>query len=137
MEPMNDMDACQWQNKSMLYYKDRLNTYEHWPKQMKPNQYQLAKAGFYYTGEYDKVRCFCCNLTVFAWEQTDNPLKEHERLSSSCMYVQMIGVEPIEVQPSVFRPFGAEKDKQTGFRPTGFGSNSLSGKNLFVKPFHQ
>ena len=103
---------------------------------MKPNKYQLAKAGFYYTGEYDKVRCFCCNLTVFAWEQTDNPLKEHESLSTSCMYVQMVGAEPTEVQPVAFRPFGTEKDenKQAGFRPTGFGSSSLTGKNLFVNP---
>ena len=27
-------------------YEDRLQTYHHWPKQMKQNKYALARAGF-------------------------------------------------------------------------------------------
>ena len=115
----NVTDACQWGNTTMMFYQDRLSTFEHWPKQIIPNQYQLARAGFYYTGQYDKVTCFCCNLTVHAWEQNDDPWKEHERLSPSCMYIKMIGIPE-------------KTDKPEGFRP--FGCNSMTGNNLFVKP---
>ena len=121
---MNVMDACQWQNKSMLCYEDRLITYEHWPKQLRLNQFQLAKAG-----EYDKVTCFCCNLTLFVWEQTGKPSKEHERLSPSCLYIKMIGAEPTEDQTVETSPFGMGKDenKEVGFQPfnIGFGSNTF------------
>ena len=44
-----------------------IDTYKHWPKQMRLVQYQLAKDSFYYyTQEYKKVRRFCCILTLFA-----------------------------------------------------------------------
>ena len=61
---------------------------------MRPNKFQLAKAEFYCTREHNKVRCVCCNLTLFAWGETDKPLKEHERLSSLSLYLKIIDAEP-------------------------------------------
>ena len=90
MEPMNTTmnvaDACQWKTSSMLYYNDRLDTFKYWPKQMKPDQYELTNAGFYYTGQYDKVNCFCCGLSVYAWEQK-RPYLRTPNLFSPLRYI--------------------------------------------------
>ena len=84
----------------MLCYKERLIIHEIW--QMRLNQFQLNKARFYYTREYDKVGCFCCNLTLFTWKQTVKPLKEDERLSSPRLYIKMIDAEATEDELTQF-----------------------------------
>ena len=37
----------------------------------------MAKAGFYYTGEKDRVRCYSCNLVLGGFEPRDLPFLEH------------------------------------------------------------
>ena len=73
------------------YYEKRLETFETWPKQMVPDKYALAKSGFVYTGQGDKVKCFQCGVGVNDWERTDDPWTEHRKWSSNCEYLKMIG----------------------------------------------
>lgn len=47
---------------------------------------KLAKAGFYYSGTKDKVRCLYCSLVMKNWEKDDDPQFEHEYLSPHCQY---------------------------------------------------
>ena len=75
----------------MKLYQDRLLTFHHWPKQIIPDKYSLAQAGFYYTGQSDFTICFACGLKVNQWERQDNPWDEHIRLSPDCLYLKMIG----------------------------------------------
>lgn len=75
----------------MKLYQDRLLTFHHWPKQIIPDKYALAQAGFYYTGQSDFTVCFACSLKVNQWERQDKPWDEHKRLSPDCMYLKMIG----------------------------------------------
>ncbi|CAB3387122.1 Hypothetical predicted protein [Cloeon dipterum] len=70
------------------------------------NPFSLAKSGFYYTGEEDKVRCLFCNLEVRGWEEGDTADGEHRRWNPNCPFLCSdssvvnfpIGSEPLEEQ---------------------------------------
>lgn len=49
--------------------------------------YELAAAGFYYTGIDDKVKCFICNGIIGEWNYTDNAWKEHAFWFPKCKFV--------------------------------------------------
>jgi hypothetical protein len=61
----------------MVYYEDRLKSFKNWSKQIIPDKYAMARAGFTYKGEGGVVQCFGCNICVSEWEKTDNPWMEH------------------------------------------------------------
>lgn len=71
--------------------KDRLNTYQRWPKQMSQDKYSLAAAGLFYIGEGDICECFSCGVRISQWELFDNVLSEHYRWSKDCLFLKMIG----------------------------------------------
>ena len=75
----------------IMLYQDRLLTFHHWPKQIIPDKYSLAQAGFYYTGQSDFTICFACGLKVNQWERQNKPWYEHIRLSPDCLYLKMFG----------------------------------------------
>ena len=90
---MNVSDAISCENTKFMFYEDRLLTFEHWSKQIQPDKYRLAKAGFFYTGELDKVICFACGVTLREWERTDDPWVEHNKWSKNCVFLKMTGYE--------------------------------------------
>ncbi|XP_014476507.1 PREDICTED: baculoviral IAP repeat-containing protein 3-like [Dinoponera quadriceps] len=82
---------------------------------------RLAAAGFYYTGESDKVRCFECHVEISQWLPDDDPMVDHQRWSAKCRFIRNIpcgnvptGVDPSTIPPSVPRgrdvcgPYGIE-----------------------------
>ncbi|MCW4345383.1 MAG: baculoviral IAP repeat-containing protein [Candidatus Thiodiazotropha endolucinida] len=75
----------------MHYYQDRILTFHNWPKQIIPDKFCLAQAGFYYTGQSDVTVCFACNLKLNQWDRQDMPWEEHKRLSPDCRYLKMVG----------------------------------------------
>lgn len=133
---MNSTDTTCVNLVGLEYYENRLKTFDTYPKQMKPDKYQLARAGLYYTGNGDIVICFRCGVKISSWERHDNAMLEHYRLSANCDFVRMVGIEtPLGLQQST-RPFG--HGAFVDIRPPetlsfGFGSNSMTGANLFVK----
>ena len=81
-----------WNNQSeLIIYEKRLETFFLWPQQMRPDKYELAKAGFFYTKEGDVVKCFSCGVTINHWLSTDSPLAEHHKWSPDCAFLKMIG----------------------------------------------
>lgn len=50
----------------------------------------LAEAGFFYTGNEDKVVCFSCGCGLKGWEDGDVPLEEHKKTSEDCEYLNYI-----------------------------------------------
>ncbi|XP_023251657.1 E3 ubiquitin-protein ligase XIAP isoform X1 [Seriola lalandi dorsalis] len=48
---------------------------------------RLARAGFYFTGQADRVRCFCCKKTVENWCMGDTPVERHKEVSPSCTFL--------------------------------------------------
>ncbi len=68
---------------------ERLNSFENWPETAKQNPNILSKAGFYYTGEHDAVRCYTCTGGFKDWESSDDPWEEHAMwYGDKCYYVQ-------------------------------------------------
>ncbi|TKC40003.1 hypothetical protein EI555_001659, partial [Monodon monoceros] len=66
----------------------RMSTYSAFPAGIPVSERSLARAGFYYTGVNDKVKCFCCGLMLDNWKQGDNPIEKHKKLYPSCSFVQ-------------------------------------------------
>src|SRR5213080_2812261 len=59
---------------------------------------QLAEAGLYYTPSAstpDNTTCFLCESELAGWEDDDEPVAEHLKLSSSCGWaiIKSIGQE--------------------------------------------
>lgn len=48
---------------------------------------RLARAGFYFTGSGDRVRCFSCQKTVENWHREDVPVVRHKEVSPSCRFL--------------------------------------------------
>ena len=117
---MNTMD-CTSSTISMEYYENRLKTFDIYPKQMLPDKYQLARAGFTYTGKGDLCECFSCHVRLSAWDRDDDAMKEHYKWSKNCDYIKMVGA------PQVTTGFICPSNTPT------YGSNSFTGGNLFVR----
>ncbi|CAB3374707.1 Hypothetical predicted protein [Cloeon dipterum] len=48
----------------------------------------LARSGFYYTGQTDNVRCTYCKLEINGWEEGDTADGEHKRWNSDCPFLK-------------------------------------------------
>ncbi|VDI28245.1 baculoviral IAP repeat-containing protein 7/8 [Mytilus galloprovincialis] len=68
--------------------KSRLQTYTNWKYSSKQQPILLAEAGYFYTGEADIVRCFCCDLGLAEWDAQDDPWVEHARHNSRCLFLK-------------------------------------------------
>ncbi|KAM9321017.1 baculoviral IAP repeat-containing protein 2 [Gastrophryne carolinensis] len=66
----------------------RISTFSKFPANPPVSERSLAKAGFYYTGADDKVKCYSCGLMLDNWKKGDNPIEKHKRLYPSCSFIQ-------------------------------------------------
>ncbi|TGO17514.1 hypothetical protein BTUL_0017g00950 [Botrytis tulipae] len=66
-----------------------------WPhKSLLPEE--LAKAGFFYypsQSNPDNCACFLCHRSIDAWEEGDDPLKEHLKHSPNCGWAIVASIE--------------------------------------------
>ncbi|XP_068006491.1 baculoviral IAP repeat-containing protein 7 [Melanerpes formicivorus] len=65
----------------------RLSTFQNWPQYTDMPPEQLARAGFYYTGQDDVVRCFHCDGGVRSWSFGDDPWREHAKWYPECEFL--------------------------------------------------
>ncbi|OWF49041.1 E3 ubiquitin-protein ligase IAP-3 [Mizuhopecten yessoensis] len=75
-------------NYQMVSWKERLLSFQQWPKALAQKPRVLAAAGFYYKGRGDIVQCFCCGGIVKLWLATDDPWLEHMRHFPTCFHIQ-------------------------------------------------
>jgi hypothetical protein len=74
---------------TMAVEATRFNSYKDWPSvavSQKPEE--LARAGFYYAGVSDHVKCFFCDGGLRNWEAGDDPWTEHARWFPRCGHVR-------------------------------------------------
>ncbi|NXM92116.1 BIR7B protein, partial [Oenanthe oenanthe] len=71
----------------MVTEEMRLSTFESWPQNSSMHPEQLARAGFFYTGQGDVVRCFYCDGGVRSWSFGDDPWREHAKWYPECEFL--------------------------------------------------
>uniref|UniRef100_A0A8C5J9A3 RING-type E3 ubiquitin transferase n=1 Tax=Junco hyemalis TaxID=40217 RepID=A0A8C5J9A3_JUNHY len=71
----------------MVTEEMRLSTFENWPQNSSIQPEQLARAGFFYTGRGDVVRCFYCDGGVRSWSLGDDPWREHAKWYPECEFL--------------------------------------------------
>ena len=80
----------------MIFYEDRLATFNTWSKQIIPNKFSLAEAGFFYSGQSDVTICAFCSLRLSDWSISDIPLTEHLRhVAYIRKYLVTVKIKPI------------------------------------------
>ncbi|XP_060741659.1 E3 ubiquitin-protein ligase XIAP [Tachysurus vachellii] len=68
----------------------RLKSFQTFPNPGEVPAERLARAGFYFTGESDRVRCFSCLHTIENWHQGDSPVERHQSVSPSCTFLKCV-----------------------------------------------
>ena len=58
-----------------------------WPVDNSMTPEELASAGFYYTGNSDRVQCAFCFGVLQNWEEGDKAIREHVRYLPNCPFV--------------------------------------------------
>ncbi|NWU47750.1 BIR7B protein, partial [Dromas ardeola] len=71
----------------MVTEEMRLSTFRNWPRYTDMRPEQLARAGFFYTGQDDVVRCFYCDGGVRNWSLSDDPWREHAKWYPGCEFL--------------------------------------------------
>lgn len=66
----------------------RLASFQDWPETNCAVPDALARAGFFYTGNRDIVRCAFCRKLCDQWKREDIPWDAHKRLSPDCAFVR-------------------------------------------------
>uniref|UniRef100_A0A914VKW7 RING-type domain-containing protein n=1 Tax=Plectus sambesii TaxID=2011161 RepID=A0A914VKW7_9BILA len=70
-------------------YQARLDTFSGWPPDCKQKPAELAKAGFFYAGHHDNVKCFCCDGGLRNWRPEDSIVAEHLKWFPQCDFARL------------------------------------------------
>lgn len=84
MDFPNPKHSC-YENKQV-----RLLTFNSWPQGLAQKPQDMVDAGFFYTGQSDKVICYFCSGGMKDWSSEHLPWLEHARWFPSCPYVLLL-----------------------------------------------
>lgn len=75
-----------------MFEEGRINSFDaEWPHDDNGpfSKEKMAKAGFYYNGHSDLVKCFVCLIKLGGWDaEEDDPWEKHKELSSDCLFAK-------------------------------------------------
>jgi hypothetical protein len=76
----------------------RRGTYRNWSSAViSPGE--LARAGFFYFNDGDRVQCAFCLGIIERWAPRDNAMSEHRRLFGNCPFICGLPVGNIPIDP--------------------------------------
>ncbi|XP_053555092.1 E3 ubiquitin-protein ligase XIAP [Bombina bombina] len=78
-----DMDI----DKDFSEESSRIASFTNFPSSCPVSASTLARAGFYYTGSGDRVKCFSCQGIVEGWQHGDTAIGKHRKISPNCPFV--------------------------------------------------
>ncbi|XP_041112537.1 baculoviral IAP repeat-containing protein 7 isoform X1 [Polyodon spathula] len=89
--------------------QSRVTTFHTWPPHATVQPEILARAGFFYTGQSDNVKCFYCDGGLRNWEPGDDPWQEHAKWFPRCEFLlQARGRDYVSnIQESYFNTRGS------------------------------
>lgn len=71
--------------------ENRLATFEQegstWPPNAKMEPRKIAKAGLFYTGQYQETKCPWCTRVVTQWDYGEQAIVKHRSLSPDCPFI--------------------------------------------------
>ncbi|NWZ10203.1 BIR protein, partial [Agelaius phoeniceus] len=113
----------------------RMSTFSTFPMNTPVSERSLARAGFYYMGVQDKVKCFSCGLTLDNWQPGDNAMEKHKQLYPSCTFVQrMLSVNNVGLSSRSAFPHSAANSLPPSLRSIAL-SPSLEQVGYFSGSF--
>ena len=89
----------------------RYESFKNLPEESQAYPSQLAKAGFYYVGPGDTVRCFACQCIYKNWKENDSPAIVHQRVSPACSLQGNINIHGQREAPQMGRAHVPVDDK--------------------------
>ncbi|XP_026819283.1 putative inhibitor of apoptosis [Rhopalosiphum maidis] len=118
---------CSFVMFTMKFFKGRMLTFSNWRVNfLRP--YEMAEAGYFYTGVQDRVKCLLCMTEFGNWQQQDIPFDKHAFQSPQCPYV--IVYKNYVVKSGIYRSSIEVKNIEDRLDSEGI--------ILFLKPlFHQ
>ncbi|NXJ79079.1 BIR7B protein, partial [Trogon melanurus] len=97
----------------MVTEEMRLTTFQNWPQYTDMHPEQLARAGFFYTGQADVVRCFYCDGGVRNWSFGDDPWREHAKWYPGCDFLlRTRGSEFVSIWAFFFFPSSGKDESR-------------------------
>ncbi|TNN33744.1 Baculoviral IAP repeat-containing protein 7-B [Liparis tanakae] len=109
----------------------RISTFHNWPSEASVQPDVLARAGFFYTGHGDNVKCFHCDGGLRNWEPGDDPWQEHAKWFPRCEFlIQERGQDYIsDIQDSHFH-----LGDTVGGSQSSTGRDVVSGNDPELRP---
>lgn len=85
-----NLGICVFEPKHSQYQsiEERIASYKNWPSNYTQTPQDLAKAGLYFTGDNDTVKCFYCGKGLYHWDPGDDPFIEHARWFPECAFLR-------------------------------------------------
>lgn len=82
--------------------RNRLESFRNWPANANVNPQDLAKSGFFYTGQGDRVQCVFCRGILRNWDPGDIPHIEHRNKYARCPFMlgMSVGNVPMSANQS-------------------------------------
>lgn len=72
---------------------NRVKTFKFWPATSSANVFDLARAGFVFTGRDDVVECFFCKGTLKQWKVDDKAIQAHREFYPDCEFIKGVGTD--------------------------------------------
>jgi len=86
--------------------QDRARTYDTWTRNGTANQHQLARSGFFFLGNSDRVQCFSCAGVLRNWSYGDDVDSEHRRHFPTCRMMTGTEARNVPINPPSLDPAG-------------------------------
>ncbi|KAM4664059.1 E3 ubiquitin-protein ligase XIAP isoform 2-T3 [Discoglossus pictus] len=79
----------------------RITSYANFPSSCPVSAQTLARAGFYYTGQGDRVKCFSCKGIVEGWQHGDTAIGKHRKISPNCSFINAFNLRSDCIQTQI------------------------------------
>merc|ERR1712223_783519 len=120
----------------LKYESSRLLTFDKWPASAKVEPRKIAKAGFFYTGQYAEAKCLWCDYVITTWEYGDQVMTRHRSASPDCPFVRDVSdnIPLLTSATSSSNIMSPQYDENTtnvdpSFDRVDFGGQNATGSN--------
>ncbi|MEE6496962.1 hypothetical protein FKM82_002546 [Ascaphus truei] len=93
----HDMDTAQ----EFADENTRMRSFANFPGSCPVSAPALARAGFYYTGDGDRVKCYSCQGVVQGWQYGETAIGKHRKISPNCTFISAFNLRSDCIQTQI------------------------------------